>query len=410
MKAHLLLFFMGILLSLQAAGQYTSKDNYTGWWEETSTWTGDPANVPGYTGITEPVTIKGFVQSNESLSFDVQGDALTVQDTLIVYGDLSFANKNDLVIEEGGVLIVYGNLSATNQIEMDPQGYLVVKGDLVLTQGNNQVETTNGGDNIFVGGNITPEKRYEGSEEFSDTADVSQIGDEDPGLEDIYTNNGIYKIRPDSTIRCSGSGEAVNLYLSGGSQADAIDSWQKSTNPSDENSWNNVDETGSTSYTVQADALPNEGEALYYRVQYTVDGTPYISDTAVVYCGSLCTMNASIDLKEGWESPTCYSEGVSFRFTSTITEGTAPYTYSWQISPSGDPQDPNPNITISEDSPGEATFSGFSNPGATTWEYTVTLTVEDNEACSATASQTIILQRRPVTGNAYYVPNDFDQQ
>ena len=409
-KIKLLLFCLGmILLSLDATGQgngngngggqsedpnpYISEDNYTGLWSDPNTW--DNWDGTSYT-LSNPVEIDGFIESNESLAFNYKGDALVVRDTLIVYGDLSFATQNNLVIEEGGVLIVYGNLVNDGNIEISPQGYLVVQGDLDLT---GAADVADGEvENIFVGGE-NDRKNFDGANPDS------IIGEIDPSLGDFYEGNELFSIHPDTTEICSQDNQSLGLRLAGGNKADVIDSWQKSTNPSDENSWNNVDETGSTSYTVQADALPNEGEALYYRVQYTVDGTPYISDTAVVYCGSLCTMTASIN--EG-DQTACYAEDVSFSFTSEVTDGT-PDTYSWTITSADDPKVEDINTQPNNPSD-QITYSNFPNPEAVDWNYEVTLTVIDADGCSATASQTITLQRRPETGNAYYVPNDFDQQ
>jgi len=409
-KIKLLLFCLGIIVvSLDATGQgngngngggqsgnpepYVSKDNYTGIWNDGGTWNNWDGS--SYT-LSNPVEIDGFVESNESLFFDYKGDALVVRDTLIVYGDLSFATQNSLVIEEGGLLIVYGNLVNDGNIEISPQGYLVVQGDLDLTGAADVADGDVG--NIFVGGE-NDRKNFDGANPDS------IIGDIDPSLGDFYEGNELFSIHPDTTEICSQDNQSLALRLAGGNKADAIDSWQKSTNPSDENSWNKVDESNSTSYTVPADALPNEGEALYYRVQYTVDGTTYISDTAVVYCGSLCTITASINEPD----PTaCYAANVSFGFTSTVTDGT-PDTYKWEIT-SADDSNVGNIITQPDDASDQITYSNFPNPEAVSWNYTVTLTVTDAEGCESSATRQITLQRRPETGNAYYVPNDFDQQ
>jgi len=403
MKVHLLLLFMGILLSLQAAGQYTSKDNHTGLWSDPNTWVNWAG--PYYTGISTPVNIDGFVESSASLSFDVQGDALVVRDTLIIYGDLSFANKNNLVIEAGGILVLYGDLSATNKIEIAPEGYLIVQGNIDLNE-SGQAETTNDGDNVFVGGTISPEKD---TADFSQSKPDSEIGDEDGGLDDFYKgkdpNNELYSIRPDTTDICSRTNPEANLYFTGGNQVDEIVTWQKSTNPSDETSWVNVGD-GSDSYTANPDPPLSDGEALYCRVSYTLDGTSYFSDTAVVYCGSLCTMTASIPEPD---QTACYAEDVSFNFTSTISDGTAPYNYSWEITSADDPN-VGDVITQAGNTSDQITYSNFSNPEAVSWNYTVTLTATDAESCESVITREITLQRRPETGNTYYVPNEFDQQ
>jgi hypothetical protein len=360
--------------------------------------------MPGATDIRDKATIFGFVEWNDpvetELAFNLRGGggvALEVQDTLIVYGDLSFANDNDLVIEEGGVLIVYGNLSATNKIEIAPNGYLIVQGDLDLKD-NPQTGTTNGGDNIFVGGT------YPNKDEFGDTEEDSALEDEDGGLDDFYKgkdpNNADYSINPDTTDICSRSNQEVTLYFSGGNKAESIGTWQIS---SDGNVFSEIADTeGLTSYTVTST------QTRYYRVQYVPEGgtESTISDTAVVYCNNLCTMTASIPEPN---QTACYAEDVSINYTSAISNGTSPYTYHWEITSSDDPNVGN-IITQPDDVSDQITYSNFPNPEAVSWNYEVTLTVTDADGCSANTSQTITLQRRPVTGNAYYVPNDFDQQ
>lgn len=401
MKLQLLLFFIGILLSFQASGQYTSVDNHSGLWSESATWDG---GMPGATDIGDKVNIFGFVEWDEpaetELAFKITGgggDALVVKDTLIVYGDLSFANDNNLIIEEGGVLIVYGNLSATNKIEIAPGGYLVVQDDLDL---NDQQAIADGDvENIFVGGN-SPD-----GGDFTDVNDDSDIEDEDGGLDDFYEGkdpvNADYSINPDTTDICSRTNEEVTLYLSGGNNAYLIEHWQIST---DGDTFSEIADTEDlTSYTVTST------ETRYYRVKYIPEegaGSSF-SDTAVVYCESLCMMTVYIDEPES--STQCYSEDVSFDFTSTVNDGTSPYTYLWEIS---SPDDPAPeNIATEPDnSSDQETYSNFPNPEAISWQYTVNLTVTDAEGCTATDSQTITLQRRPETGNTYHVPNEFDHQ
>ena len=407
--AKILLFFAGLILTTQVFGQYESKDNHTGYWDDAATWVGgtyeqDPVN-------NDYAAIEGQVEwepqsSDSTLNFDLGGDppgsgdsALVVRDTLIVNGNLHFANKNNLYIEDGGMLIVYGDLSGDNKIELDPQGYLIIEGDLLFNDSPQQ--DISNGDNMYIGGdqeNCTTDEcnniNNDSTDLVSDSLDVY----------DYYTgknpdNAGQYTIRPQSTDICSRSPQQVTLYFS---DAESVDDlyWEESP---DGNSYSEIDGTdGEGSLTVTST------ETRYYRVQYSTDGgsTFNASDTAVVYCDDLCTLSTSLSLTSG-SNPDCYSEGISFGFTSSETNGTSPYTYNWSISPATNSE--NGDISISS-TDNQASFSNFTNPSTPSQDYTVTIEVTDNEGCTDKASQTITLQRRPETGNTYYVPNDFDNQ
>lgn len=117
-------------------------------------------------------------------------------------------------------------------------------------------------------------------------------------------------------------------------------------------------------------------------------------------------MTTSLSLTSG-STPECYSDGISYGFSSSESNGNSPYTYSWSISPATNSE--NGDISISAND-NQATFGNFTNPTTVSQDYTVTVEVTDNEGCMDTDSQTITLQRRPETGNTYYVPNNFDRQ
>ena len=419
----MLLFIISAMVTFQVLGQnnpdipYISKDNNTGYWNDPATWTdrvdSDNNDLDDYEQeeVGEAYTIiKGMVKweatstTDSTLNFNLggnppgQGDtALVVKDTLVVYGNIFFANSNNLYIEEGGVLIVYGDLGGTNKIVLDPQGYLIVQGDLNFNN-EKQQEITTEGDNVYVGGDISncndcQNTGNDSTDLVTDSLDVYDFYQgEDP-------DNPVYSITPGSTDICSRSPQRVTLYFSGADDVQEL-SWQVS---SDGSTYSDIaDAEGQSSYTVTLT------ETRYYRIEYIPEGgtESSFSDTAVVYCESLCTMTASISEAD---QTACYADDVSIDFTSAISDGTSPYTYSWEISSS---DDPNPeNIITSPDNTSEqVTFSNFPNPEATSWQYTVTLTASDDESCTDTDTQTIILQRRPETGNTYYVPNEFDRQ
>lgn len=57
--------------------------------------------------------------------------ALTVNDTLIIYGDLVLANKAEMHLTDGAVCIVYGNVDITNKIVLDFNSHFIVTGSLI---------------------------------------------------------------------------------------------------------------------------------------------------------------------------------------------------------------------------------------------------------------------------------------
>ena len=106
-------------------------------WETTARWSG---TYPGTATIGgQHLNINGLCQVGTptvpvNLSFAANNDIynLTINDTLIVYGDVSFANKAmNLVIN--GALIIIGNLTAANKLDLAAHGILVVTGSFSKT-------------------------------------------------------------------------------------------------------------------------------------------------------------------------------------------------------------------------------------------------------------------------------------
>ncbi|MBS3770921.1 MAG: hypothetical protein V5A47_12685 [Bacteroidales bacterium] len=405
--AKILLFLAGFILTTQVFGQYESKDNHTGYWDDAATWIDgsyeqDPVN-------DDYAVIEGLVEwepepNDSTLNFNLGGNppgegdsALVVRDTLIVNGNLNFANKNNLYIGEGGMLIIYGDLSGENLIEIDPNGYLIIEGNLIFNNENSGEISDGNGDNMYIGGdkeNCTDTEcntiNNDSTDLVSDSLDVyDYYKGQDP------VNSGQYTIRPQSTDICDRSPQRVTLYFSDAESMDEL-YWQESPDGETYSKITGTDGQGSLTIT--------STETRFYRIQYSNDGgnTFNASDSAVVYCDNLCTLSASISLTSG-STPACYSEGISYTFEA---EPAGASSYDWDISPATNSQNGDISITKNEN---QATFSNYTNPDSPSQEYTIDVTVSD-EGCSDTASQTVTLQRRPETGNTYYVPNDFANQ
>ena len=136
---------------------HTSRDNYTGTWETPEswnpTWTVPQTNING-----SDITINGYITANTSLSFSGVVSMLTINDTLVIKGNLTLDNNNDVVINDNGILIVRGNLTFNNQTIINANGYLIVTGDIIKVGAVYQGSFTSNDDpvKVFVGGVVTP--------------------------------------------------------------------------------------------------------------------------------------------------------------------------------------------------------------------------------------------------------------
>ena len=74
-----------------------------------------------------------------------------VNDTLVIFGDVSFENKAmELTVTSNGVLIIFGDLSMNNQISVDSDGLIVATGTFTMSgsTGNNDYS---GDGNVYAG-------------------------------------------------------------------------------------------------------------------------------------------------------------------------------------------------------------------------------------------------------------------
>lgn len=98
---------------------YVSKDNYTGNWEDATTWstpnsTWRPLPPPtdgASTGFNQSLCINGYVTINGD--YAITSGSQRICDTLVITGNLDVSTHN-LEITSTGLLIVLGNTSATN--------------------------------------------------------------------------------------------------------------------------------------------------------------------------------------------------------------------------------------------------------------------------------------------------------
>ena len=137
---------------------YSSKNNYTGGWETSSSWNPSwtlpqTTNLSGY-----DISINGYITVNGSLSFSGTGSNLIINDTLVIKGNLSLENNTKVTVNDNGILIVRGNLTISNQTIVIANNYLIVAGD-IIKNGSTLQGPFSSNDNpvkLFIGGKISP--------------------------------------------------------------------------------------------------------------------------------------------------------------------------------------------------------------------------------------------------------------
>ncbi|MCK5029042.1 MAG: hypothetical protein KAR57_05365 [Bacteroidales bacterium] len=152
MKKYLILVLF-LAYTLSAGAQYVS-DTDGGEWSDNATWTG---TAPPYTDVAFDVTISSYVTSDQSITFSGLGsnkDTFTIDDTLIIYGDLTMGLDDDFVVTANAVLIIFGNFTAVNKATIENGGYFVVLGDFTMTGGAQTSYDNTGDGQTYVTGDV----------------------------------------------------------------------------------------------------------------------------------------------------------------------------------------------------------------------------------------------------------------
>lgn len=169
--------------------QRTTKNNYTGNWESAGSWVGgSPAATSNIGAAHLDLTINGFITRNGGLSFagTNDGEDFRINDTLVVRGDISFANKAaNLILGPNAVLIVFGNFSATNKIVVENGGIFVVTGNMSFSASNQDDYSNPGGGELYVGGSVSGNNDAEEGEDNWD-----DLGDDYPIIWDYVLCGG----------------------------------------------------------------------------------------------------------------------------------------------------------------------------------------------------------------------------
>src|SRR5688572_27577028 len=133
MKCWLTVIVVGAVI-VSGYAQKTTRNNYTGTWETAASWTGGiPAATTNIGNADLNLTLNGFITRNGALSFAANNDGedFIINDTLVVLGNVSFANKAaNLRLGANSVFIVFGDFSAANKISIANGGIFIVTGDM----------------------------------------------------------------------------------------------------------------------------------------------------------------------------------------------------------------------------------------------------------------------------------------
>jgi hypothetical protein len=275
MKIALTLFCISFFFSSGIA-QFSTKDNYFGNWIDPSSWVSGLQPNPLTTNINDGIIINGYITREGNLSFANVGQAndLLINDTLVIKGEISFANSAaNLVIPTSGLLIVFGDFSATNKIEIQNGGLLIIMGDMNFSP-SNQDDYVNNGGGLYVDGEVS------GNNDAGaiDKPIVDLIND---GFEDIYdfVIDGGNTPLPIELITFSATNHGKNVLLSWATASELNNDYftlEKSRNGKEFEVLTKVDGNGTTHIRTDyqfADQNPFLGLS-YYRLRQTdYDGT-----------------------------------------------------------------------------------------------------------------------------------------
>ncbi len=158
MKKKLLLYiFYSVFLcflSFSSAGQHSTRNNYTGNYEDFFSW--DPWWVLPQVSVSYDITINGYIKRHGFLSFTGSSANLIVNDTLVIYGDLYLGDKNDIFINDNAILIIFGDLHLDKHSEVNANGCFIVTGNILKAgpDGDGSFKSNDDPVKVFIGGTV----------------------------------------------------------------------------------------------------------------------------------------------------------------------------------------------------------------------------------------------------------------
>jgi gliding motility-associated-like protein len=131
----------------------SSRDNYTGDWELPDSWDPEWAD-PQTTFRGVKISINGYITANGPLTLFGNPTELIVNDTLVIKGDLTLGNNNNLTVNDNAILIIRGDLNFHNTSIITCNGYMIITGSIVRSEGDFNGSYLSNDDpvRLFVGG------------------------------------------------------------------------------------------------------------------------------------------------------------------------------------------------------------------------------------------------------------------
>ncbi|WP_258099903.1 T9SS type A sorting domain-containing protein [Marinoscillum pacificum] len=169
-----------------------TKSNIYGAWETNSNWVDGTA--PSRTNISSDVSIFGYIYTGGSVTTASSGaKTMTIFDTLVVYGNLTFRSNSDILdIKPGGVLVVMGDLTLKNQITVASGGIIAVSGN--FTKEGSSGQGSYSGDGVVYAGSFDSgdDAWVDGGGGSDQSKTIDQLSDDGYiELENFITGGGV---------------------------------------------------------------------------------------------------------------------------------------------------------------------------------------------------------------------------
>jgi PKD repeat protein len=197
-----------------------------------------------------------------------------------------------------------------------------------------------------------------------------------------FAVKGTYNITLTVTDQNGKTAPAFHIFIITGSTLVASISGPTSGSVNSLLSFTSTVSGGTSPYTYAWTATggnPASGTASTFSTTYAVKGTYTVSLTVTDHNGASATASQMLNispspLTASISGPAASTVGSTLSFTSTVSGGTTPYSYSW---------------TVTGGSPASGTAASFSTSFSTKGTYILYLTVTDHNAAVATAFQMV---------------------